>query len=166
MRAAVVAVVATFAVAGCTDDETSAPTTTRAADPPAPLSYSGPVDEGPVPAWLEKVKPTGGIGHWRRAVASPDGATLLAQYSAECEVPLAYFVDVATREVTPVSPAAQESVAVAWNDDGRAGVFFPGGGCGTGNERPGLYLVSLDGRLEFVTDDVAEVERWQAERVP
>jgi len=35
---------------------------------------------------------------------------------------------------------------------------------GGGPERPGLYLVSLDGKREFVTDDVDEVERWQAKR--
>ena len=31
-------------------------------------------------------------------------------------------------------------------------------------ERPGLYLVSLDGKREFVTDDLDDVERWQDER--
>jgi hypothetical protein len=63
-----------------------------------------------------------------------------------------------------VAPTRNETVAVAWNDDGRAGVFFNGGACSAGLERPGLYLVSLDGTREFVTDDVDAVERWKAAR--
>jgi hypothetical protein len=43
-------------------------------------------------------------------------------------------------------------------------VFFSGGACGAGLDRPGLYLVSLDGKREFLTDDLDEVERWQDER--
>jgi hypothetical protein len=62
------------------------------------------------------------------------------------------------------APVRYETVAVAWNADGRAGVFFNGGACGAGLERPGLYLVSLDGEREFVTDDVEAVEGWKAER--
>jgi hypothetical protein len=41
-------------------------------------------------------------------------------------------------------------------------VFFPGAACGAGDERPGLYLVSLNGDREFVTADVDEVRSWQA----
>jgi hypothetical protein len=53
-------------------------------------------------------------------------------------------------------------VVVGWSRDGRAGVFFSGGVCGAGDERPGLYLVTLDGAREFVTDDVSDIESWQA----
>jgi hypothetical protein len=63
-----------------------------------------------------------------------------------------------------VAPDRYETVVVAWNADGRAGVFFNGGACGAGLERPGLYLVSLDGAREFLTHDVDQVERWKAER--
>ena len=150
-------------LAGCGSDE-SATTTARSAEPPPPLFYGGPVAEGPVPAWLEKIKPLRGVGHWVRAVPSPDGKTLLAQWSAECEIPLAYFVSLDTRRPKAVAPRHLETQAIAWNDDGRAGVFFMGGACASGDPRPGLYLVSLDGEREFVTDDVAEVESWQAER--
>lgn len=98
---------------------------------------------------------------------SPDKKTVLAQWLAECEIPVAYFVSRATREAEPVLAGASglvESVAVAWNDDGRAGVFFAGGACATGDPRPGLYLVSLHGDREFVTADVDEIERWQSAR--
>jgi hypothetical protein len=39
-------------------------------------------------------------------------------------------------------------------------------GCGGSDEQaaPGLYLVSLDGKREFVTDDVGAVERWKKAR--
>jgi hypothetical protein len=95
---------------------------------------------------------------------SPDGKTLFAQWTAECEIPVAFFIPLDTRKPRPVAPVRYETVAVAWNADGRAGVFFNGGACGAGLERPGLYLVSLDGGREFVTDDVDAVERWKEAR--
>jgi hypothetical protein len=158
-------VLAALALAGCGGTDEQAATTAQQPQPkpdPVPLFY--PVARGSVPGWLEKVKPLKGLGRWHNAMLSPDGKTLLAQWTAECEIPVAFFVPVDTRKPRPVAPTRYETVAVGWDDDGRAGVFFNGGACGGGPERPGLYLVSLDGTREFVTDDVDEVERWQAGR--
>ena len=38
-------------------------------------------------------KPPGArVGHWAKAFLSPDGKAFLAQWSAECELPFAFFV--------------------------------------------------------------------------
>lgn len=103
-----------------------------------------------VPLAVESPSP---IGHWVTAYLSPDRKTLLAQWSAECEVPVAYFVPARGGTPRPVAAAGTESVAQGWAPDGRAIVDFPKGACGSGLDRPGLYLVSLDGkRARVVTD--------------
>jgi hypothetical protein len=92
------------------------------------------------------VRPPGSkVGHWVTAFLSPDRKTLLAQWSAECEVPIAYFIALKTGETRAVARGNPESVAHGWAGDGRAIVEFPNGLCGRGTKRPGLYLVSLDG---------------------
>jgi hypothetical protein len=88
------------------------------------------------------------VGHWGGVFLSPDGGTLLAQWSAECEVPIAFFVRSSGGRPRPVGrnrygPAP--STALGWTTDGRAIVDFYEGACG-GNEKPGVYLVSVDGR--------------------
>ena len=161
----VVAVVVLLVLAGCGGSDEAEPTSTLVVElrpDPAPTFY--PVAQGSAPRWLERIRPIDGLGRWQNATLSPDGKTLLAQWSAECEIPVAFFVPLATRRPRPVAPVRYETVAIAWNGDGRAGVFFNGGACGAGLERPGLYLVSLDGAREFVTDDVDAVERWKASR--
>jgi hypothetical protein len=163
MRLLVVA--GALVLAGCGGSDEQAAPTTQATQPqpdPAPIFY--PVAQGSVPGWLVRIRPLKGLGHWQNAELSPDGKTLLAQWTAECEIPVAFFVPLATHKPRPVAPVRYETVAVAWNADGRAGVFFNGGACGAGVERPGLYLVSLDGERQFLTDDVDAVERWKAER--
>ena len=120
MRRALLAAVLA-ACAGCGGGGEAAPSVSNArvaADPPPPLTY--PPTRGAVPAWLKEIKPRRGLGSWYSALPSPDGGTLLAQWTGECEIPFAYFVPLDTRK--------------------------------------------RDGRCEFVTDDVREVERWQAER--
>jgi len=93
------------------------------------------------------------IGHWRDAWLSPDGRTLLAQWSAECEVPIAFFVDARTRRMRVVTGEkkwsnAPESIALGWASDGRARVRFPKGVCGRGASEPGDYLIDPEtGRL-------------------
>nr|MDQ3823714.1 hypothetical protein [Actinomycetota bacterium] len=86
------------------------------------------------------------IGHWAGAWLSPDGRTLLAQWSAECEIPIAFFVDVERGSMRPVTGEqrwtnAPESVALGWAPDGRARVRFPKGACGRSSDRPGVYLI-------------------------
>jgi hypothetical protein len=95
------------------------------------------------------------IGFWRSVRLSPDGLTLLAQWSGECEVPIAFFVDVGDRQPRPVTGErrwynAPESIAVGWARDGRARVKLPQGACGVGAEKPGVYLVDpRTGRATF-----------------
>lgn len=157
------ALVAVLFLAACGGSDGRSVSPEAPADPGPPLTY--PVDAGPVPGWLGHVRPLE-HGRWVNAQPSPDDRTLLAQWLAECEIPIAYFVSTDTRTPRPVARAGApvETVAVGWNDDGRAGVFFTEGACGAGDAQPGLYLVSLDGEREFVTAKIDEIERWQSTR--
>ena len=90
------------------------------------------------------------VGHWRWAALSPDGSTLLAQWSAECEVPFAFLVPATgglPRLVTGESRLedAPESEALGWTTDGEPIVRLPKGICGKGASAPGTYVFS-DGR--------------------
>jgi hypothetical protein len=85
-------------------------------------------------------------GHWRQAWLSPDGKTLLAQWSAECEIPIAFFVDAETGAMRPVTGEgrwtdAPESIALGWGADGRAWVRLTKGYCGGSKHPPGVYLI-------------------------
>ena len=89
------------------------------------------------------------IGHWAAAWLSPDGKTLLAQWSAECEIPIAFFVDAQTGAMRPVTgerkwTEAPESIALGWAPDGRARVRLTKGYCGGAKHPPGVYLVDAD----------------------
>lgn len=98
--------------------------------------------------------PSGGTpanprGHWRAALLSPDGNTVLAQWSGECEVPTAFFIDTATAAARPVTGQSDEglgsrpnSIGLTWADDRTALVVLPGGACGLGTQRPGVYAVA------------------------
>lgn len=107
---------------------------------------------GPTPTASD----AGKAGHWAWAAVSPDEKTLLAQWSGECEVPLAFLVDLANGIPTPVtgeSDWAQSpmSVVFGWTTDGRAIVFLPqGGGCGGGASPPGVYLYSQAGEGDLL----------------
>jgi DNA primase len=85
-----------------------------------------------------------------RAFASPRDETLLAQWSAECEVPIAFFVQGRDWRPRPVrgtmSPRRAMSIATAGRRTGAAIVEFPAAACGNGIHKPGIYLVALDGR--------------------
>ncbi|HET9675301.1 MAG TPA: hypothetical protein VFP31_10885 [Gaiellaceae bacterium] len=116
-------VLAALALAGCGGTDEQAATTAQLPQQPkpdpAPLFY--PVARGSVPGWLERIKPLKGLGRWHNAMLSPDGETLLAQWTAECEIPVAFFVPVEMRKPRPVAPTRYETVAVGWNaTDGRA----------------------------------------------
>jgi hypothetical protein len=94
------------------------------------------------------------VGHWAGAYRSPDGKTLLAQWSAECEIPVAFFVRGRDGPVRPVAGRnlrdAPVSIADGWTQDGRAIVEFPAAACGSGIHRPGIYFVALDGTRTLV----------------
>jgi hypothetical protein len=104
-------------------------------------------------------------GHWRYAIESGSGA-ILAQWSGECEVPTAYWIDEdgTTRIVTGESDVstAPESVALGWTPTGRAVVFLPHGGCGAGAESPGVYLYSSPGvgRVVYPTGNRSIADVW------
>jgi len=99
---------------------------------------------------LAIAKPAGAkVGHWAKAYLSPDGKTFLAQWSAECEIPAAFFVPVrggVPRVVTGEANwgNAPSSVADGWTEDGRAIVETWRGDCGLPSHRS-MYLVGLDG---------------------
>jgi hypothetical protein len=85
-------------------------------------------------------------GQWRWAAASPDGETILAQWSGECEVPQAFLLDADGGSPRAVAPKNAESEALGWTTDGQAIVFLPNQpACGT-EWKPGMYLVSADGK--------------------
>jgi hypothetical protein len=94
-------------------------------------------------------KPAGAkAGHWAKAYLSPDGKTFLAEWSAECEIPTAFFVPVrggVPRLVTGESDwtKAHPSQADGWSQDGSAIVEIWRGDCGM--SRHDMYLVALDG---------------------
>lgn len=109
---------------------------------------------GPTPTATD----AGKVGHWAWAAVSPDEKTLLAQWSAECEVPLAFLVDLADGVPAPVTGESDwaespESLALGWTTDGRAIAFLPHGpACGTGVERPGIYLYRAPGRGKLLLE--------------
>jgi hypothetical protein len=95
-------------------------------------------------------------GWWIWAAASPDGKTILAQFSGECEVPMAFFVAAtggAPRSVSgsyTFSDPPEDSKALGWTTDGRAIVFIPAQpGCGS-TDRAGVFLMGMSGETEKI----------------
>ena len=64
------------------------------------------------------------VGFWMpdAVLRSPDGRTLLAQWSGECEGLTAYLVSVANGKIREIFGTANESTAHGWTADGRARV--------------------------------------------
>jgi hypothetical protein len=106
------------------------------------------------------------VGHWRYAYSSPSGVTL-AQWSGECEVPTAYWIDESgtARIVTGERSVTHspESLALGWSPDQRAVVFLPRGACGGSGSPPGIYSYSAPGvgRLIFETGPASSAYMWQ-----
>lgn len=104
-------------------------------------------------------------GHWRFAFEAPDGGALLAQWSGECEVPIAYYVypGAPPRIVTGELGirGAQESFALGWVG-GLAAVQLPRPGCAGSGGAPGIYLFSSPGAGELLyrTKGYASAEMW------
>ncbi len=108
--------------------------------------YSGSrwvVVRGPLPG-----KP----GWWRRVFAAPDGQTLLAQWSGECEQQSTYLVSAVDGSFRPVF-AGHAAEAIGWTEAGLARVrlaerIWRGK---TPLRRPGVYVVdprTMAARLE------------------
>jgi hypothetical protein len=104
----------------------------------------------PSPGPTATASDAGRVGHWAWAALSPDGLTLLGQWSAECEVPIAFFMPAKGGKPRVVTgeedwAASPTSVALGWSTDGRAIVLFPSASpCGTAG-KAGLYLIGIDG---------------------
>jgi hypothetical protein len=120
-------------------------------------------DEGPEPSLPPPPVAAGATGepagHWRYTIESPSGLTL-AQWSGECEVPIAYWIDQAGRAriVTGGSDVsvAPSSLALGWSQSGEAIVLVSSGSCGGSADRPGIYLYSLAGIGRLVHPAEAE----------
>jgi hypothetical protein len=88
----------------------------------------------------------GPAGHWSGGFLSPRGGTLLAQWTAECEVPFAFFVSARGGKLRLVTGErkledARPSIAHGWTRDGDAIVeLIPA--CGAPNARSEIWLIS------------------------
>jgi hypothetical protein len=105
---------------------------------------------------------TSPIGHWAGVQLAPDGRTLLAQWSAECETPQAFLVSRRTGSARRLGGAADDSIALGWTNDGQALIYFPTGVCG-GTYRDGAGVYAFDrGRLRLVFETArrATVAMW------
>jgi hypothetical protein len=94
----------------------------------------------------------GRIGHWQRASFAPRGSAFFAQWSAECEVPVAFLV--AAGRMRPYGGTtlrdAPSSVALGWLPNGSVVVHFPQGACGGAFRTPGIYVIRRAGRTQLL----------------
>jgi hypothetical protein len=90
----------------------------------------------------------GKVGHWVWAAYAPRGDAFFAQWSAECEVPIAFLV--AGGRVRPYGgdtiEEAPESMALGWLPSGSAVIHFRKGACGETRRSPGIYAVPRTGK--------------------
>lgn len=100
----------------------------------------------------------GKIGHWVWAERSPTGNAILAQWSAECEVPVAYLL-----VGGKLQAFGREAAALGWLPTGEAVVHFPNGPC-AGDSRAvrGIYAAvsTTKMRLLLRTKRFAQYVMW------
>jgi len=99
------------------------------------------------------------IGHWVWAERSPSGDAILAQWSAECEVPVAYRI----RKRVLGAYGSPEAVALGWLPSGEAVIHYPNGACAGGSvARRGIYAVAGSGKRRFIarTPRFAQYAMW------
>lgn len=95
--------------------------------------------------------PRGG-GWWRRVFADPQGKTLLAQWSGECEVQSTYLISTHVPTLRRVFPSHQ-ATALGWTSDGMARVKLwrstdaPDAPKRGSHRRSGIYLVTAQGHV-------------------
>jgi hypothetical protein len=96
------------------------------------------------------------VGHWVWAERSPSGDATLAQWSAECEIPVAYLIVRGKRR-----SYGDETVALGWLPSGEAVAHFRPVGCTT-SKRSGIYAVPRGGkpRLLLRTPRFAQYLMW------
>lgn len=82
-------------------------------------------------------------GFWvpERFFPSPDGRTLLAQWSGLCEVQSTYFVSADTGRRRAILGRAAESSALGWTRDGLAKIRIPRPLCGGAHLGAGIYAI-------------------------
>lgn len=106
----------------------------------------------------------GQVGHWVWAAFAPKSRDVLAQWSAECEVPIAFLVSrgVMRPYGGRTMADAPESTALGWLPNGSAVIHFPKGACGGSLQRPGIYEVPRSGkpRLFFTTSRFVLYSMW------
>jgi hypothetical protein len=97
-----------------------------------------------------------GIGHWVWSERSPRGDALLAQWSGECEIPVAYLV--VNGRLHSYGP---ETVALGWLPTGEAVVHFRPLGC-AGSGRSGIYASVSTRKLNLLlrTPRFAQYLMW------
>lgn len=109
--------------------------------------YPSQIERGDGSVVVGSVEYRGGAaarGFWRTAMISPDGKTLLAQWSGECELQKAFFVAATGGASKPVTGEADwatgpESEALGW-EGARARVRLPKRGEAV-SVKPGIYLI-------------------------
>lgn len=81
-------------------------------------------------------------GSWQSITPSPDGRSLLAQWSGECETPTAYRIDIPSGRLTILGHGQKgemvESHALGWNGN-EAIASLPHSVCISSTETPGIY---------------------------
>jgi hypothetical protein len=88
----------------------------------------------------------GRVGHWVWAQRAPRGGAILAQWSAECAVPVAYLV-----RNGKLRAFGRESVALGWLSTGEAVVQFPNGPCAGGwSPVAGIYAAVSNGKMRLL----------------
>ena len=97
-----------------------------------------------------------GIGHWVWAQHAPHGRAILAQWSAECEVPVAYLVTNGK-----LRAYGRESDALGWLPTGEAVIHFPNGPCaGDPRRARGIYAVPRAGRPRLILRTARFAQYW------
>jgi hypothetical protein len=97
-----------------------------------------------------------GVGHWVWGERSPTGNALLAQWSAECEVPVAYLVIRGKLDAF-----GDETLALGWLPTGEAVVHFRPLGC-AGSGRSGIYAAVSTRKMRLLlrTPRFAQYLMW------
>jgi hypothetical protein len=110
------------------------------------------------------------LGHWASVELSPDGRSVLAGWSGECESPKAFVLPFdglpTTADGTPLASwaAAPESSPAGWTSGGRARFVVGAGACDSGLPDRGVYAVRPGGKPELIfrtTSDFPSAYAWR-----